>query len=148
VRAHKPEALYLCELAEGGIFALVGDERIRVQIDSTRKVSQETAEGICRAVGEPWFLIADDCEKFRLSQCSCSRYFISQKHNRRYCSDACAKASATERQAVSRAASKQNRSEQAANAVCIWCKEPMEAQRLSKKFCSARCRQAASRRWR
>jgi len=141
--------IWLCEPVDGkGLFALVEGVRVSVTVDYRRKIDTSTAEDICAAVGIPWVCWSDELKKYWLCHCCCGQYFIANHHGRRLCSAKCAAKAASDRQAKYRSEAKRQRAGKLLLLKCQWCKCEIQGVRLSKQFCSAKCRQAGSRRWR
>lgn len=146
-QAVKP--IWLCQNVEGqGLFALVEGVNVLIRIDNCRgKVNEETARRLCAATGLQWLAWSTDFRNYWLRQCTCGMHFISQCHNRKFCSSECYSRSATNRQKAYRAASKSERQLKIKRLECGVCGNAMDGVRLSKQFCSARCRQVAVRKW-
>lgn len=141
--------IWLCEHVEGqGLFAVIGDTRVHVTIDYRNKIDRRTAEDICDAVGIPWMIWSSHLKKYWLRKCCCGQWFIANHHCKRLCSADCASKAATDRQAKYRSDARLERTVKLESLKCLWCKCDITGVRLSKKFCSAKCRQAGSRRWR
>ncbi len=142
------EPVYFCEHVDGqGLFAVVKGMRVPVSVDCWRKIDQETANGICDATGLDWGTWSDVFEKYWLNQCDCGKRFIAKSHNRKFCSSDCCSSSAVNRQKSYRTANQERRQAKIKNLKCNVCGKAMDGTRLSKQFCSARCRQIAVRKW-
>ncbi len=145
----KLPSIYLCLHKAGeGLFVEIDSTIVQVQVDSNRKIDESTAMYICRAIGEPWPMVAHRCRKYYVNQCGCGQYFMANHHQKKYCSVECVAKIASQRQDEYRNTAKAKRIEKTHCLKCIYCGVKIEGVRLSKHFCSAKCRQRGSRKWR
>ncbi len=74
----------------------------------------------------------------------CGKPFVGH-HSARQCSDACRAEAIRARGRVSSQRIRDERHEPLPERLCLWCREPMESERSTKRTCSDRCRAALAR---